>query len=90
MRFPLNLQLIYNRPPFIWVRGRLEPANMRVIAVVGTRQASAEGRATAARLARELSDAGVTVISGLARGIDTAAHTAALDASGRTVAVIWA
>lgn len=86
--YPLNLQLIYNRPPFIWVRGRLESANMRAIAVVGTRQASKEGRATAARLARGLSDAGVTVISGLARGIDTAAHTATLDAGGRTVAVI--
>jgi DNA processing protein len=86
--YPLNLQLIYNRPPFIWVRGRLEPGNMRAVAVVGTRQASTEGRATAARLARELSGAGVTVISGLARGIDTAAHTATLDAGGRTVAVV--
>ncbi|HEU5157515.1 MAG TPA: DNA-processing protein DprA [Streptosporangiaceae bacterium] len=86
--YPLNLQLVYNRPPFIWVRGRLESASMRAIAVVGTRQASTEGRATAARLARELSGVGVTVISGLARGIDTAAHTAALDSGGRTVAVI--
>jgi DNA processing protein len=86
--YPLNLQLIYNRPPFVWVRGQLEARNMRAIAVVGTRRASTQGRATAATLARELSEAGVTIVSGLARGIDTAAHSATLDAGGRTVAVI--
>jgi DNA processing protein len=86
--YPENLKLIFNRPPFIWVRGQLDPRSLRAIAVVGTRQASDDGRATAARLAEALTGAGVTVLSGLARGIDTAAHTATLDAGGRTVAVI--
>lgn len=86
--YPENLNLVYNRPPFLWVRGHLDPRNMRAIAVVGTRQATTQGRATATRLARELADAKVVVLSGLARGIDTAAHTAALEAGGSTVAVI--
>ena len=86
--YPENLKLIFNRPPFIWVRGHLEARNLRAIAVVGTRQATPEGRATAAGLTRGLAQANVTVLSGLARGIDTAAHAAALDAGGTTVAVI--
>jgi DNA processing protein len=86
--YPANLQLVYNRPPFIWVKGDLVPQDFRAIAVVGTRQASEDGRRRAARLARGLTDANVTVLSGLARGIDTSAHTAALDANGRTVAVV--
>lgn len=86
--YPEHLKLIFNRPPFIWVRGRLESRNLRAIAVVGTRQSSEAGRAAAARLARGLAAAGVTVLSGLARGIDTAAHAATLEAGGRTVAVI--
>lgn len=86
--YPEHLRLIFNRPPFIWVRGRLESRNLRAIAMVGTRQASQEGRAAAARLARGLAMAGVTVLSGLARGIDTAAHSATVEAGGTTVAVI--
>jgi DNA processing protein len=86
--YPENLKLIFNRPPFIWVRGQLEARNLRAIAVVGTRQASPEGRVAAARLAGGLAKASVTVLSGLARGIDTAAHTATLDAGGTTAAVI--
>jgi len=85
--YPEHLRLVYNRPPFLWVRGRLDARNLRAVAVVGTRQATAEGRAAAGRLARGLAGAGVTVLSGLARGIDTAAHTAALEAGGTTVAV---
>ncbi|TDD27018.1 DNA-processing protein DprA [Actinomadura sp. KC06] len=86
--YPVNLQMIYNRPPFIWVRGHLDPRDLKAVAVVGTRQASKEGRENAAALASGLAEAGVCVVSGLARGIDTAAHTATLDAGGRTVAVI--
>src|SRR5258708_284075 len=86
--YPDHLKLIFNRPPFIWVRGHLESRDLRAIAVVGTRQATQEGRAAAARLARGLATAKVTVLSGLARGIDTAAHTAALDAGAKTIAVI--
>jgi DNA processing protein len=86
--YPANLRLVYNRPPFLFVKGQLEAADHRAVAVVGTRQASAEGLAQAQRLATELARADVTVLSGLALGIDTAAHTAALDASGRTMAVM--
>lgn len=86
--YPTNLRLIYNRPPFLFVRGELRPEDDRAIAVVGTRNASVEGRDQAVRLARELVDNGVTVLSGLALGIDTAAHQATLDAGGRTVAVV--
>lgn len=86
--YPENLKLIFNRPPSIWVRGQLEPRSLRAIAVVGTRQATEQGRAAAARLAQGLAKAKVTVLSGLARGIDTVAHVATLDADGRTVAVI--
>jgi DNA processing protein len=86
--YPENLKLVFNRPPFIWVRGRLEPRSLRAIAVVGTRQATQDGCATAARLARGLARARVTVLSGLARGIDTAAQAATIEAGGRTVAVV--
>jgi DNA processing protein len=86
--YPANLQLIYNQPPFIWLRGSLRSEDFRAIAVVGTRAASEDGKKRARHLASELAKAGVTVLSGLARGIDTAAHTAALAAGGRTVAVI--
>ena len=86
--YPEHLKLIFNRPPFLWVRGQLQSRNLRAIAVVGTRQATEEGRAAAARLAQGLAAAGVTVLSGLARGIDTAAHAATLEAGGTTVAVV--
>ena len=86
--YPVNLRAIYNRPPFVTVRGHLEAADQRAVAIVGTRQATAEGRAQASALARDLAGEGVTVLSGLALGIDGAAHAAALDAGGRTVAVM--
>ena len=86
--YPTNLRLVFNRPPFLFVHGELQSADERAIAVVGTRQASDAGREQAARLAREVAGNGVTVLSGLARGIDTVAHTSCLEAGGRTVAVI--
>lgn len=86
--YPANLQLVYNRPPFLWLRGKLDERDVRAIAVVGTRQASPDGLRRADRLARGLSEKGITVLSGLARGIDTSAHRATLEAGGRTVAVI--
>jgi DNA processing protein len=86
--YPKNLRRIYNRPPFLFVRGSLEPTDERSVAVVGTRNASPEGLEHARQLATELAARGVTVVSGMARGIDTAAHTAALDAGGRTLAVM--
>jgi DNA processing protein len=86
--YPANLRLVYDRPPFLFVRGRLEPGDRRAIAVVGTRSASTAGLELATELGRELARRGVTVVSGLAKGIDAAAHEGALAAGGRTVAVI--
>jgi DNA processing protein len=86
--YPANLRLVPNLPPFLFYRGALRAGDTYSIAVVGTRQASDDGRAHAADMAHELSGRGVRICSGLARGIDAAAHTATLDAHGRTLAVI--
>lgn len=86
--YPPNLRQAYNRPPFLFIKGLLTPEDNRSIAIVGTRQASEAGRKLAYDLASELSGRGVTVLSGLALGIDTASHVGALEAGGRTVAVL--
>lgn len=87
--YPSNLRLISNLPPFLFLLGcPIEQADLRSVAVVGTRKPSPAGRSRAGRLARELVKNGVTVVSGLAAGIDTEAHTATLEADGRTIAVI--
>ncbi len=86
--YPRNLRLVYDRPPFLFVKGKLRPDDNRAVAIVGTRDASERGRGEAARLAAALSRHGVTILSGLARGIDAAAHDATLRAGGRTVAVM--
>lgn len=86
--YPANLRLVYDRPPFLFVRGELRDEDRRAIAVVGTRNASEQGLREADLLARGLADRGVAVVSGLALGIDTSAHTATLDVGGRTIAVI--
>jgi DNA processing protein len=87
--YPANLRTIFDRPPFVFVAGCwIEERDSHSVAVVGTRQAAHEGLQRAARLSRQLVEAGFTVISGLALGIDTAAHIAALKAQGRTVAVM--
>jgi DNA processing protein len=86
--YPGNLRVIVNLPPFLYVRGTLGSEDVRSVAVVGTRSASPEGLSKAGRMARLLTERGVTVVSGMARGIDTAAHLAALDAGGRTIAVM--
>ena len=86
--YPANLRLIPNLPPFLFVRGELLETDARSVAVVGTRQPSPDGIRRAGRMSRLLAEQGVTVISGLAKGIDTTAHRAALDAGGRTIAVL--
>ena len=86
--YPLNLRFIHNLPPFIFYRGDLdESADTRSIAVVGTREPSERGLEKAWKIAEQLAEYGVTVTSGLAKGIDTAAHKAALEAGGRTISV---
>ncbi|TYB59917.1 DNA-processing protein DprA [Nonomuraea sp. PA05] len=85
--YPSQLRSIHQMPPILFSRGRLT-TDHRAIAVVGTRQASEQGLRIASAVARDLALNDVTVVSGLAKGIDTAAHRAALEAGGRTVAVI--
>jgi len=86
--YPANLRAVHDRPPMVFVAGCLTPADGNGIAVVGARKATSHGLASAAAIAQHLTEHGYTVVSGLAAGIDTAAHTAALGRSGRTVAVI--
>lgn len=86
--YPANLLRCKQRPAGLYVRGLVLPGDERAVAVVGTRSPSAEGLARARRLGRVLAQAGVTVVSGLARGVDTAAHESCLRAGGRTLAVL--
>ncbi len=86
--YPEALKQIYDPPLCLYVRGTLEKDDEQSLAIVGTRRASHYGAAQADRLAYQVSKAGFTVVSGLARGIDTVAHKAALKAGGRTLAVL--
>jgi DNA processing protein len=86
--YPANLRTIHNRPPLLFVRGELLPADEDAVAVVGTRKPTPEGLAVAYEMAGGIAAADYTVVSGLAAGIDRAAHEAALERGGRTVAVI--
>ena len=87
--YPQHLRKVYDPPPVLYVRGSLRPdEGPKSVAIVGSRASTPHGRALARSMARELAGAGATVVSGLARGIDAAAHRGALDAPGRTVAVL--
>jgi DNA processing protein len=86
--YPQTLRLIFNLPPFLYVKGRLLEQDLRSVAVVGTRQPTDPGLQKARKMARLLANAQVTVVSGLARGIDTAVHQATLERGGRTIAVV--
>jgi DNA processing protein len=86
--YPTNLRLIPNLPPFLFYRGNLSGDDARSVAVVGTRQPSETGLRRAAHMSRLLARQHVTVVSGLAKGIDAAAHRAALDEGWRTIAVL--
>jgi DNA processing protein len=85
--YPDPLKHLDQPPPILFRLGRSADPGDRMIAVVGTRRPSEQGRLFANRLGRSLAEAGVVVVSGMAEGIDTAAHQGALDAGGRTVAV---
>ncbi len=87
-RYPENLRGVHDRPPLLFVAGELIPADVRAVAVVGSRAATAQGLEIAGRIVRDLVEARFTVVSGLAAGIDTAVHETALDAGGRTLAVV--
>ena len=86
--FPENLKQLAHMPPVLFVRGEIRPEDRTAAAVVGTRLPSHYGRQVAEKLGRELAQHGVTVVSGLARGVDTFAHKGALDGGGRTLAVL--
>jgi len=86
--YPRSLREIPDPPGLLYVQGDLQPEDALSIAVVGTRHASAYGLRQAERLGGALSRAGLTVVSGLARGVDAAAHRGALKAGGRTIAVL--
>lgn len=86
--FPQLLTEIPNPPAILWFRGDLSICDKPVVAIVGARAASRAGVAAAEALAGDLARAGVVVASGLARGIDAAAHAGALDAGGTTIAVL--
>ncbi len=87
-QYPPRLKEIYDPPPVLFVRGEILSEDERSVAVVGTRKATVYGREAASALAGDLARNSVTIISGLARGIDGVAHRAALDAGGRTIAVL--
>ena len=86
--YPKNLGNVYNPPKQLYVNGTLLPEDAMAVALVGSRRASLYGIETCDRLAFELASRGVTIVSGMARGIDTAAHRGALRAKGRTIAVM--
>ena len=86
--YPRLLREVPMPPPVLYLRGALTADDEWALAIVGTRRATTYGRQITERLASELAGQRITIVSGLARGIDTHAHTAALDAGGRTIAVL--
>ena len=85
--YPENLKNIYDPPPVLYVKGELLPEDAQAIAIVGSRKASDYGLKAADRIAARLAEMGITIVSGMALGIDSAAHRGALMSSGRTIAV---
>ena len=86
--YPPRLKTIHDPPPFLYMGGELSEADYHAVAIVGARRATHAGRLLTEQLSQELASAGFTIVSGLARGIDAAAHRGALAAQGRTVAVL--
>jgi DNA processing protein len=86
--YPAALALIPDPPHLLYVRGTITPQDARAVAVVGSRSCTAYGRRVTEHLAQGLAQAGYTIVSGLARGIDGIAHRSALQAGGRSIAVL--
>lgn len=85
--YPKRLKEIYDYPPVLYVRGNLSPEDECCLAVVGTRRATVYGRQVTEEIVNDLARSKITIVSGLAKGIDSIAHRAALEAGGRTIAV---
>ncbi|MEX2115613.1 MAG: DNA-processing protein DprA [Bacteroidota bacterium] len=88
LEFPILLRKIYDPPPLLFVLGRFAEADAQALSIVGTRKPSSYGHRIAEMFAEQLVMRAITIVSGLARGIDTAAHSGALKGNGRTIAVI--
>jgi DNA processing protein len=86
--YPSRLREVDSAPPVLYVLGELTPADDWAVGVVGTRKVTTYGRGATEQIVGEIASAGITVVSGLARGVDTVAHSAALDAGGRTIAIM--
>ncbi len=86
--YPESLSQIFDPPPILFYRGQLLPEDKKAVGVVGTRTFSPYGKQVVDRMAFELAGMGITVVSGMAQGIDSFAHEAALRAGGRTIAVL--
>jgi DNA processing protein len=85
--YPENLKSIYDSPPFLFVKGEIGKDDRNAVAIVGCRSASTYGKHITEKIGRELAKNGITIVSGLARGIDSIAHLSALKENGRTLAV---
>ncbi len=86
--YPSLLKETFDRPPVLYVRGKISTEDDLALAVVGTRRMSAYGRQATEQIVGDLARSGITIVSGLARGVDATAHAAALRANGRTIAVL--
>lgn len=86
--YPENLKRIYDPPAFIFVKGTLSKQDKYAISIVGTRLPSSYGKVVAEKIAKELAQKGLVIVSGLARGIDTISHWAAVQSGGRTISVM--
>jgi DNA processing protein len=86
--YPARLREVTPSPPVLYFRGNIHPDDHWAVAIVGTRRITSYGQQVTERIATKLSHAGIAIVSGLARGIDSVAHQAALDSGGRTIAVL--
>jgi DNA processing protein len=86
--YPQRLREVTPSPPVLYIRGEIHPDDHWAVAIVGTRRITAYGRQVTERIATKLTHAGITIVSGMARGIDSIAHKASLDAGGRTIAIL--
>jgi DNA processing protein len=86
--YPAILREIYAPPPVLYVRGQIKESDAKAVAIVGTRKFSAPGKAAVLKIVQELAQAGITIVSGMARGIDSLAHQCAMDNRARTFAVL--